>query len=98
MSQLPTTAIQARYVHTNLIARDWQALARPYEMIFGCVRVPPERDLAGSDMAAGTGIPAAHLRGAHMRLPGYVQMGLGSSAGGEETADESDNFAETIDG
>ncbi|RPI48727.1 MAG: NUDIX domain-containing protein, partial [Chloroflexi bacterium] len=31
--------LRARYVHTNLIARDWQALARFYEMVLGCVRV-----------------------------------------------------------
>jgi predicted enzyme related to lactoylglutathione lyase len=75
MSQSPTTAIHARYVHTNLIAADWQALARFYETVFGCVRVPPERDLSGPDMEAGTGIPAAHLRGVHLRLPGYGEAG-----------------------
>ena len=62
--------INARYVHTNLIARDWRALARFYQEVFGCVPVPPERDLSGPDMDAGTGIPGAHLRGMHLRLPG----------------------------
>ncbi len=75
MSQPPIPTIPARYVHTNLIARDWQTLARFYETIFGCVRVPPERDLAGPDMEAGTGLPAAHLRGVHLRLPGYGDAG-----------------------
>ncbi len=42
-------ALSARYVHTNLIAAEWQALARFYGAVFGCVRVPPERDLAGPD-------------------------------------------------
>ncbi len=60
----------ARYVHTNLIARDWRRLARFYEAVFGCVPVPPERDLSGADMKAGTGVPGAHLRGMHLRLPG----------------------------
>jgi predicted enzyme related to lactoylglutathione lyase len=67
--------LYARYVHTNLIAADWQALARFYETVFGCVRVPPERDLAGPAMEAGTGLPAAHLRGVHLRLPGYGETG-----------------------
>ena len=49
--------INARYVHTNLIARDWRALARFYQEVLGCVPVPPERDLSGPDMDAGTGIP-----------------------------------------
>ena len=61
----------ARYVHTNLIARDWRALARFYQNVFGCVPVPPERDYAGAELEAGTGIPGASLRGVHLRLPGY---------------------------
>jgi predicted enzyme related to lactoylglutathione lyase len=73
--QSPATDIHARYVHTNLIARDWQALARFYEAVFGCVRVPPERDLSGPAMEAGTGLPAAHLRGVHLRLPGHGDAG-----------------------
>ncbi|MDX9832929.1 MAG: NUDIX domain-containing protein [Anaerolineae bacterium] len=68
-------AVQARYVHTNLIARDWRALARFYETVFGCVPVPPERDLAGPPLESGTGIPGAHLRGVHLRLPGYGDAG-----------------------
>jgi ADP-ribose pyrophosphatase YjhB (NUDIX family)/catechol 2,3-dioxygenase-like lactoylglutathione lyase family enzyme len=68
-------AVQARYVHTNLIAHDWRALARFYETAFGCVPVPPERDLTGPPLEAGTGIPGAHLRGVHLRLPGYGNEG-----------------------
>jgi predicted enzyme related to lactoylglutathione lyase len=60
----------ARYVHTNLIARDWRRLARFYQDVFGCVPVPPERDLSGAEMEAGTGVPGARLRGVHLRLPG----------------------------
>lgn len=59
-----------RYVHTNLIARDWRALARFYQDVFGCVPVPPERKLSGREMEAGTGVPGARLRGMHLRLPG----------------------------
>jgi predicted enzyme related to lactoylglutathione lyase len=62
--------ITARYVHTNLIALDWRTLKRFYHDVLGCVPVPPERDLSGPDMDAGTGIPGAHLRGMHLRLPG----------------------------
>ena len=60
----------ARYVHTNLIARDWEALARFYERTFGCERVPPERSYEGAALEAGTGVPGAVLRGVHLRLPG----------------------------
>ncbi len=60
----------ARYVHTNLIARDWRSLARFYEEVFGCTPVPPERDYTGADLDAGTGLTGARLSGLHLRLPG----------------------------
>ena len=60
----------ARYVHTNLVAHDWRRLARFYQDVFGCVPVPPERDLSGAEMEAGTGVSGARLRGMHVRLPG----------------------------
>lgn len=65
----------ARYAHTNLIARDWRTLARFYEDVFGCKLVPPERRFAGAALEAGTGIPGAALEGAHLRLPGLGQHG-----------------------
>jgi len=61
----------ARYIHTNLIARDWRALAAFYRSVFGCVDAPPERDFASREVEAGTGVPGAALRGMHMRLPGW---------------------------
>jgi glyoxylase I family protein len=67
--------ISARYVHTNVIARDWKKLARFYENVFGCVPVPPERDLTGEWLERGTGIPRAHIRGVHLRLPGHGDAG-----------------------
>jgi len=65
----------ARYVHTNLIARDWQALAGFYQAHFGCVPVLPERNYAGRDLEAGTGVPGASLCGVHLRLPGVDAKG-----------------------
>ena len=47
--------ISAKYVHTNLIARDWRALSSFYQQVFGCIPVPPERDYQGEKLAAGTG-------------------------------------------
>ena len=67
--------MNARYAHTNLIAKDWRALAGFYEKLFGCTPVPPERDLKGPHIDAGTGIPGAHIRGVHLRLPGYGDGG-----------------------
>jgi len=63
-------AISAKYVHTNLIARDWRKLADFYVSVLGCEPVPPERDYAGSDLERGTGVRGAALHGVHLRLPG----------------------------
>jgi len=68
-------SLAAKYVHTNLIAEDWQALSSFYQQVFGCIPVPPERDLQGDKLEAGTGIPGAHLRGVHLRLPGWGETG-----------------------
>src|SRR5438034_11344312 len=40
-------AIKAKYVHTNLIARDWKKPVRFYGDVFGCDPTGPERDLSG---------------------------------------------------
>ena len=63
--------ISAKYVHTNLIARDWRKLADFYVSVFGCEPVPPERDYSGADLERGTGVRGAGLRGVHLRLPGW---------------------------
>lgn len=67
--------IDARFGHVNVIARDWRAMSSFYERVFGCVLVPPERDYSGPDLAAGTGVPDAALRGVHLRLPGHGPSG-----------------------
>jgi len=67
--------IDARFGHVNLIARDWRRLADWYTRVFGCELVPPERDYSGDDLAAGTGVPGAALRGVHLRLPGLGATG-----------------------
>jgi len=64
-----------RYSHTNVIARDWRSLASFYESLFGCELVPPERDYAGADLEAGTGVPGAAIAGVHLRLPGHGPHG-----------------------
>jgi catechol 2,3-dioxygenase-like lactoylglutathione lyase family enzyme len=68
-------ARHARYVHTNLVADDWQALAGFYQRVFGCEAVPPERHFSGPTLEAGTGIPGARLDGVHLRLPGHGPAG-----------------------
>jgi predicted enzyme related to lactoylglutathione lyase len=67
--------LQARYGHTNLIARDWQRLAKFYCDVFGCQPVLPERHYKGSDLERGTGVRSTELHGIHLRLPGYDERG-----------------------
>jgi len=67
--------MKIKYKHTNIIARDWQALAAFYEKVFGCVRVPPERHLSGAWLEKGTGVPNARFSGVHLRLPGHGENG-----------------------
>ena len=59
-----------KYVHTNLIAKDWKAISGFYQLVFGCVPVPPERDYSGPALEAGTGVSNTTLKGVHLRLPG----------------------------
>jgi catechol 2,3-dioxygenase-like lactoylglutathione lyase family enzyme len=66
---------RARYVHTNLVARDWRALAAFYAAVFGCVPVPPERHFDGPALEAGTGVQGSRLDGIHLRLPGRGEDG-----------------------
>ncbi len=61
----------ARYAHTNVIARDWRVLAGFYQEVLGCEVVPPERDYAGPELEAGTGVAGVTLAGVHLRLPGH---------------------------
>ncbi len=67
--------IRAKYVHTNLIARDWKRLARFYCDVFGCEPQGPERDLSGAWLDRVSAVPHAALRGVHLRLPGCGEDG-----------------------
>ncbi|MFL5642663.1 MAG: VOC family protein [Chloroflexota bacterium] len=70
-----TGAIDARFGHVNVTARDWRRLAAFYAGVFGCELVPPERDIRSADLDAATGLSDAHLTGAHLRLPGHGDSG-----------------------
>ena len=82
-----------RYVHTNLVARDWRRLADFYVRAFGCVPVPPERDLLGAWLDRATGLEGAHIRGIHLRLPGYGEGGPTLEVFQYEPAAEADRLA-----
>lgn len=68
-------SISAKYVHTNIIAQDWQTLTEFYMAVFGCVPVPPERNQSGAWLEQATGVDGAALQGMHLRLPGWGDDG-----------------------
>jgi glyoxylase I family protein len=67
--------IGARFVHTNIVARDWKRLARFYEQVFQCKPVPPEKRLSGQWLEKGTGVTEARIEGIHLGLPGFGDDG-----------------------
>jgi predicted enzyme related to lactoylglutathione lyase len=68
--------VQAKYTHTNIVAKDWRRLAHFYEHVFGCTPLLPERDYRGqwiNDVTALKG--EITLAGMHLRLPGHGPQG-----------------------
>ena len=64
-----------KYVHTNIVARDWRSLVDFYVAVFGCTVRLPERHLDEPWLARGTGVPAAKADGVHLVLPGWGDDG-----------------------
>jgi len=62
-----------RYVHTNIIAKDWKRVSLFYQKVFGCRPLPPGRDLKGEWIDNLTGMSSVHIRGEHLLLPGYSE-------------------------
>lgn len=60
-----------RYVHTNIIAKDFQKLVDFYKEVFQCKSIGETRDLRGEWLDKLTGIQNAHIVGEHLCLPGY---------------------------
>jgi catechol 2,3-dioxygenase-like lactoylglutathione lyase family enzyme len=65
----------AKFGHLNVTTSDWRSLAAFYQAVFGMDLVPPERDFRSPDLDRATGLTDAHLRGAHLRLPGEPEGG-----------------------
>jgi len=68
-------SLSAKFVHTNIVAKDWRRLATFYIKVFGCTAQPPERNLCGPWLDTLTGLKRAQIHGIHLRLPGYGSDG-----------------------
>lgn len=64
-----------KFAHTNIISRNWKALADFYIKTFNCKIVPPVRKQSGKWLDQGTGLKDAKLEGAHLLLPGHGENG-----------------------
>ena len=64
-----------RYVHTNIVAKDWKKLSNFYIDVFGCTIKPPKRKLSGDWLAQAIGLSDAKLEGVHLLLPGHGDTG-----------------------
>lgn len=60
-----------KYVHTNILAKDWKKLAQFYIDVFDCKPHYPERDLEGDWIDNMTNISDVQIKGIHLELPGY---------------------------
>ena len=62
-----------RYKHTNLIANNWRRLSGFYQRALGLQSIGQTRDISENWLERMTGIPGAHIRGEHLKLPGVEQ-------------------------
>jgi predicted enzyme related to lactoylglutathione lyase len=67
--------LTVKFVHTNIVAKEWKKLAQFYIDVFGCTPKPPERHLVGKWLDQATGLDSAELRGIHLSLPGFEDNG-----------------------
>ena len=68
-------SFKIKYVHTNIVAKDWKTLADFYIKVFDCKVVPPIRNYKGKDLDSAVNIKNVTLNGVHLRLPGYGKTG-----------------------
>ncbi|QLA16772.1 VOC family protein [Desulfolutivibrio sulfoxidireducens] len=64
-----------QFAHTNIIAKDWKALARFYEVALGCTPQLPELVLSGDWLDDLVGLSGSSLRGINLRVPGHGDTG-----------------------
>lgn len=64
-----------KYVHTNIVAKNWEKLAEFYIKVFDCKIVPPIRNYKCKDLDSAVKIKDVLLKGVHLKLPGYTETG-----------------------
>ena len=64
-----------KFVHTNIVAKDWRKLAQFYIDVFECELILPEKYIKGEWFEKISNIKDVELSGIHLRLPGYSEDG-----------------------
>lgn len=62
-----------KFVHVNIISKDWRKLADFYTRVFECKPLWPERNLNGKWLDQATSLKNANIEGIHLRLPGFEE-------------------------
>ena len=68
-------ALKFKYVHTNIVAKNWEKLSDFYIRVFNCKVVPPIRNYKDKNLDSAVNIKNVKLSGVHLRLPGYNKSG-----------------------
>jgi len=67
--------LKIKYVHTNIVAKNWRKLADFYINVFDCKIIPPIRHYTGKELDSAVKINQTTLSGIHLRLPGFNKSG-----------------------
>lgn len=67
--------MNAKFVHTNLVAKNLYILTSFYIKVFGCKQVVSEQNYSDKWVADSTGVPDAAIKVVHLRLPGHGDNG-----------------------
>ena len=60
-----------KFVHINLIAKDYKKMVDFYKTVFDCESIDEKRDIKGAWLDKVTAVKNAHIKGKHLKLPGY---------------------------
>ncbi len=60
-----------KFVHINLIAKDYKKMVDFYKTVFDCESIDEKRDIKGAWLDKVTAVKNAHIKGEHLKLPGY---------------------------
>lgn len=64
-----------RFLHVNIVARDWRRLSQFYQNVFGCRPLNPQRNYSGEWISSLVGVPDVMIQGEHIECPGYGEGG-----------------------